>query len=91
MTDTARDHLERAVAWLDELEGDMTLPSTRMGAARAEVKHALELLAVPPREPTTKMIDVAEGFDLRAPAWRECIGIIWRAMYDAAIAEKEGK
>src|SRR5574340_1457310 len=83
MTDTARGHLERAIAWLDELEGDMTLPSTRMGAARAEVRHALELLAIPPREPTEEMLTAGMREVLTAD--------IWRAMYDAALAEKEGK
>ena len=88
MSDTARDHLERAIAWLDELEGDMTLPSTRIATARAEIDDALELLdAIPPRDPTEEMLRAGMR-ELNHNWLRSPPSDMWRAMYDAAIAEK---
>lgn len=91
MTDTARDHLERAVAWLHEHAGGVTLPRTRMAAALVEVKHALELLdAIPPRDPTEEML--RSGMRELNHNWlRSPPSDLWRAMYDAALAEREGK
>ena len=90
MSDTARDHLERAVAWLTAYKPD-TLVDTRITTARAEIKHALELLdAIPPREPTNAMIQAGVR-ESHHNWWTVLIADIWRAMYDAAIAEKEGK
>lgn len=88
MTDTAREHLERAVAWLTDRKDDVTRPETRIRAARAEVRHALKLLgAIPPREATEEMLRAGMNHNwLRSPP-----SDMWRAMYDAALAEKEGK
>lgn len=91
MSDTARDHLERALAWMTTYKHDDLSVDTRIATARAEVEHALWLLdAIPPRDPTKAML---------ISGWRrkphsvshELAAEIWRAMYDAALAEREGK
>ena len=91
MTESVRDHLERAVAWLDDIVGDITPDTDRIGVARAEIEDVLELLdAIPPREATEEMI--AAGVRASHRNWGTVlIADLWRTMYDAAIAEKEGK
>jgi hypothetical protein len=42
----AMDHLDRAMAWLQSVPGNENeLPAVRIGAAKAEVTEARELLA----------------------------------------------
>lgn len=46
-----------------------------------------------PREPTEAMVEAAEYAAVRwvsRGSWRELYGHIWRAMYDAAIEERNG-
>lgn len=103
MTDTARGHLERAIELLDALE----LPSVRRDYATVEIRHALELLAIPPREPTEDQRDAQRYRWLCAwPADKQAYGVYEIAFnafnagrpkdeidfaIDAAIAKREGK